>query len=113
MKCYLNFSLTTIYILIKQIWRRRTIIAKGEESWESPNCELIWEIPIQRDERAQKLRLTRARFPVIKTLDSFEFSAIPTVNKPWCWNRLGVALSKNVIFIGIWYRQDPSALRVF
>jgi DNA replication protein DnaC len=36
---------------------------------------------VQREENAQKLRLTRARFPVIKTLDSFDFSAIPALNK--------------------------------
>jgi len=58
---------------------------------------------LQRDEHAQKLRLTRARFPVIKTLDSFEFSAILSVNKA-----LVLELSRssfidrreNVIFIG-------------
>lgn len=58
---------------------------------------------LQRDEHAQKLRLTRARFPVIKTLDSFEFSIIPSVNKA-----LVLELSRssfidrreNVIFIG-------------
>jgi len=58
---------------------------------------------LQRDEHAQKLRLTRAHFPVIKTLDSFEFSAIPSVNKA-----LVLELSRssfidrreNVIFIG-------------
>jgi len=36
---------------------------------------------IQRDEHAQKLRLSRARFPVIKTLDNFEFNVIPSLNK--------------------------------
>jgi DNA replication protein DnaC len=36
---------------------------------------------LQRDENAQKLRLTRARFPFIKTLDSFDFAAIPSLNK--------------------------------
>ena len=58
---------------------------------------------LQRDEHAQKLRLTRARFPVMKTLDSFEFSVIPAVNKA-----LVLELSRssfidrreNVIFIG-------------
>ena len=35
----------------------------------------------QRDENAQKLRLSRAHFPVIKSLDSFDFSAIPSLNK--------------------------------
>jgi DNA replication protein DnaC len=58
---------------------------------------------IQRDEHAQKLRLLRARFPVIKSLDNFDFSAIPAVNKA-----LVLELSRssfidrreNVIFIG-------------
>lgn len=36
---------------------------------------------VQRDENAQKLRLSRAHFPVIKTLDSFDFGAIPSLNK--------------------------------
>ena len=36
---------------------------------------------VQREENAQKLRLSRARFPVIKMLDSFDFSAIPSLNK--------------------------------
>jgi len=36
---------------------------------------------VQRDENAQKLRLSRAHFPVIKTLDSFDFGAMPSLNK--------------------------------
>jgi len=36
---------------------------------------------IQREDHAQKLRLLRARFPVIKSLDNFDFSAIPSANK--------------------------------
>ena len=35
----------------------------------------------QREENTQKLRIAKARFPVMKTLDSFEFSAIPSLNK--------------------------------
>lgn len=58
---------------------------------------------LQREENAQRLRLARARFPVIKTLDSFEFSAIPSLNKA-----LVVELARssyiqrqeNIIFIG-------------
>lgn len=58
---------------------------------------------LQRDEHARKLRLSRARFPVIKMLDSFEFSIIPSVNKA-----LVLELSRcsfidrreNAIFIG-------------
>ena len=35
----------------------------------------------QREENTQKMRISKARFPVIKTLDGFEFSAIPSLNK--------------------------------
>jgi len=58
---------------------------------------------LQREESAQKLRLVKARFPVFKTLDGFEFSAIPSLNKA-----LIIELSRgsyiqrkeNIIFIG-------------
>jgi len=58
---------------------------------------------LQREENAQKLRLAKARFPIFKALDSFEFSAIPSLNKA-----LVIELSRggfierreNVIFIG-------------
>lgn len=58
---------------------------------------------LHREENAQKLRLTKARFPVFKTLDSFEFNAVPALNKA-----LVIELSRgnyiqrkeNVIFIG-------------
>ena len=36
---------------------------------------------LQREENAQKLRLSKAHFPVLKTLDSFDFTAIPSLNK--------------------------------
>jgi DNA replication protein DnaC len=35
----------------------------------------------QRDENAHKKRIKTARFPVLKTLDQFDFSAIATLNK--------------------------------
>ena len=58
---------------------------------------------IQREEHAQKLRLSRARFPALKTLDSFEFSTIPAVNKGLVLelSRGGfINRRENVIFIG-------------
>lgn len=58
---------------------------------------------LQREENAQKLRLSKAHFPVIKTLDSFEFSAIPSVNKAMVLelSRGGYIQGKeNIIFIG-------------
>jgi DNA replication protein DnaC len=58
---------------------------------------------LQREENTQKLRLSKARFPVLKTLDGFDFSAAPSLNKA-----LVIELSRgsyiprqeNVIFIG-------------
>jgi len=58
---------------------------------------------LQRDENAQKLRLSKARFPFLKTLDSFDFTAMPSLNKA-----LVIELSRgsyiqrreNIIFIG-------------
>jgi len=58
---------------------------------------------LQQEEHAQKLRLSKAHFPVLKTLDSFDFSAIPSLNRA-----LILELSRgsyidrreNVIFIG-------------
>jgi DNA replication protein DnaC len=36
---------------------------------------------LQREENTLKLRLKRAAFPVLKTLETFDFSAIPSLNK--------------------------------
>ena len=35
----------------------------------------------QREENQQKRRLTQARFPYLRTLDPFDFAAVPSVNK--------------------------------
>ncbi len=42
-------------------------------------CEL--EL-IERERRAAQRRLKAARFPTIKTLESFDFAAAPALNKP-------------------------------
>lgn len=57
----------------------------------------------QREENAQRLRLSKARFPVTKTLDGFDFSAIPTLNRAKVLelSRGGyIERKENVIFIG-------------
>jgi DNA replication protein DnaC len=36
---------------------------------------------LDRDRRATERRIRRARFPVVKTLDTFDFLAIPSANK--------------------------------
>lgn len=57
----------------------------------------------QREENTQKLRISKARFPVMKTLDSFEFSAIPSLNKALVLElSRGSYIEKreNIVFIG-------------
>ena len=58
---------------------------------------------LQREENTQKLRLSKARFPNMKTLDSFEFNAIPSLNKSLVLElSRGSYIEKreNVIFMG-------------
>jgi DNA replication protein DnaC len=58
---------------------------------------------LQRDENAQKLRMSKARFPVIKTLDTFEFGVIPSLNKAMVLELSRgsyIERKENVIFIG-------------
>ena len=58
---------------------------------------------VQREENTQKLRLSKARFPVMKTLDAFDFSAIPFLNKALVLElSRGSYIDKreNIIFIG-------------
>ena len=57
----------------------------------------------QREENTQKLRISKARFPVMKTLDAFEFSAIPSLNKALVLElSRGSYIEKreNIIFMG-------------
>src|SRR3974390_2489594 len=37
---------------------------------------------LDRERRATERRIHQARFPVVKSLETFEFAAIPTLNKP-------------------------------
>jgi DNA replication protein DnaC len=77
--------------------------AAHNQSYQDYLLSLLEGEILQREENTQKLRLTKARFPIFKTLDSFEFSAIPSLNKA-----LVIELSRgsyiqrkeNVIFIG-------------
>lgn len=77
--------------------------AANNQSYQDYLLALLEGEVLQRDEHAQKLRLSRAHFPVIKMLDSFDFAALPSINKA-----LVIELSRgsfidrreNVIFIG-------------
>lgn len=50
-------------------------------SYERYLLGLVEQEVLQREENMLKLRLKRARFPLLKTLDTYDFSAIPSLNK--------------------------------
>ncbi|AGG05958.1 IS21-like element helper ATPase IstB [Dehalococcoides mccartyi] len=77
--------------------------AANNQSFEDYLLALLEGEVLQRDENAQKLRLARARFPVIKMLDTFDFSSIPSLNKALVielCRGIFVDRRENVIFIG-------------
>ena len=41
---------------------------------------------IDRNHRMVGRRIKAARFPATKSLDTFDFLAIPCSTKPWCWS---------------------------
>lgn len=55
--------------------------AEGNQPYEDYLLRLLELEVAQREENAQKRRITQARLPYQRTLDQFNFSAIPTVNK--------------------------------
>jgi len=55
--------------------------AEANQSYESFLLAVLDQEVRQRDESLQRSRTQAARFPCIKTLDQFDFSAVPTLNK--------------------------------
>ena len=63
-------------------------------------CEL--EL-LERERRAATRRLKAARFPTPKTLDTFDFTAVPSVNKPMILELMRcdyIVRRENVILVG-------------
>ena len=56
----------------------------------------------QRDENAFKRRVSHARFPLLKTLDQFDFSSIPSLNKARCliWPKARYIGKRKTCFYG-------------
>lgn len=55
--------------------------ARTNATYEQYLVGLLEQEVLQRETNQQKRRLLQARFPVLRTLDSFDFSALPTLNK--------------------------------
>jgi DNA replication protein DnaC len=62
----------------------KTVAREGEASGCGHTqrlCALLEQELINREKRSIQDRVKKARFPLVKTLDSFDFSAIPTLSK--------------------------------
>ncbi len=77
--------------------------AEGNQTYEEYLLRLLELETAQRDDNMQKRRLTQARFPYLRTLDQFDFSAMPSVNKAMVLQLATgdyLARKENVILIG-------------
>ena len=54
---------------------------EADQTYEGYLLALVETEVQQRDENAHKKRIKTARFPVLKTLDQFDFTALATLNK--------------------------------
>lgn len=50
-------------------------------TYEEYLCTLLEQEVLTRDENSRRLRIKQAGFPVLKTLEGFDFNAIPSLNK--------------------------------
>jgi len=76
---------------------------QAEKSYEEFLLALLQQEVAQREVSRQKLRLAHARFPVLKTLDTFQFGAVPSLNKATVLElaRGGyIAQKENLIMVG-------------
>ena len=66
-----------------------------------------------RQQRLVKTRISQAHFPVIKTLDAFDFSFPKSINKSLILNLFDlhfVEEKHNLIIMGPWYKSKETAI---
>lgn len=76
---------------------------QSQASFEDYLCTLLEQELSVREVNAHRERLYRARFPMVKTLDAFDFSALPTLNKQLVLQLFKGAFidsAENIIFMG-------------
>src|SRR3954454_8580854 len=56
--------------------------AQGNQTHEQFLLSLLEQEVQSQEENTRKNRIRQARFPLPKTLEQFNFSALPTLNKP-------------------------------
>ncbi len=77
--------------------------AQRNLSYEGFLLALLEEELAQRDENMQKRRLAAAKFPTVKTLDQYDFSLMPQLNRPLVLELLQggyIAQKENILMAG-------------
>ena len=79
------------------------VCAKEDQDHMSFLLRLAEREIIEREERAAERRIRAAKFPVLKTLDTFDFLAQPSINRPLILELMRgeyVGAHENILFMG-------------
>jgi len=77
--------------------------AQANQTCEQYLLALLEQEVIQRETNQERRRIQAARFPILRTLDTFDFSAVPTLNKAKILELArGEYITKceNILFVG-------------
>lgn len=79
------------------------VCAKEDQDHASFLLRLAEREIIEREERAAERRIRAAKFPVLKTLDTFDFPAQPSINRPLILELMRgeyIDAHENILFMG-------------
>lgn len=76
---------------------------RSGDSYEKFLCRLSEQEVLSRLNRHVQMRIKKAQFPSLKTMDSFDFSALPTLNKKLIMGLMGASYlekAENILALG-------------
>jgi len=77
--------------------------AQANQTFEQYLLALLEQEVIQRETNQERRRIQAARFPILRTLDTFDFSAVPTLNKAKILELARgeyITQCENILFVG-------------
>jgi DNA replication protein DnaC len=77
--------------------------SSSKASYEEYLCSLLEQEVQARDENTKKERISQAKFPALKTLDTYKFEEMPTLDKKLVLKLFGgqyLQMGENIVFIG-------------
>ncbi|MHB2019558.1 MAG: ATP-binding protein [Candidatus Xenobia bacterium] len=83
----------------------------ANQTYEAYLLAVVEQEVQQRDANVQKARLRQAKLPEVKTFEEFEFSAVPSLNKPRVLTLASgeyLAKRENIILLGEQRRRQES-----